>query len=181
VPQAIVTASFGDYFYVENQDRTIGIRVDKMSHGLSVGDRVAVSGSLFTNADGERYISAASAVATGSGSVAELGLTNRALGGGDWSYNSSTRAGQRGVSGGSGLNNIGLLVRTWGKFTRTSDATFTLDDGSGITLKCIVPAGVTLNPDWTYASVTGISSCETVGSEVRRLLRVRTRQDIVGL
>jgi hypothetical protein len=181
VPQAIVTASFADYFYVEKRDRTTGIRVEMAGHGLSVGDRVAVSGSIFTNADGERYMLAASAFANGSGSIDPLGLTAKALGGGDWSYDSETGAGQQGVTGGTGLSNIGLLVRTWGRFTKTGDTTFTLEDGSGVVLDCVVPAGVALDPDWTYVAATGISSCQAVGGELHRLLRVRAAADIVPL
>ncbi|MDO8586440.1 MAG: hypothetical protein Q7T82_05315 [Armatimonadota bacterium] len=73
------------------------------------------------------------------------------------------------------------LVTIYGKFTKTSDATFTLDDGSGLTVKCVVPTGVTTDSGWKYAVVTGISSCEKVGEELQRLLRVRNQGDIVPL
>lgn len=178
VPQGIVTAAFMDYFYIESEDRTSGIRVQKPNHGVSVGQRVDVEGVMATNSDGERFISAATITPNDSDSVAPLGLTNGALGGGDWSYSPLTGAGQKGVAGGAGLNNIGLLVKTWGAFTKTGDTTFTLDDGSGVAVKCIVPAGVSLNPVWTYATVTGASSCEKVGGELYRLLRVRSQEDI---
>ncbi|HOM73298.1 MAG TPA: hypothetical protein PLP86_13740, partial [Armatimonadota bacterium] len=71
------------------------------------------------------------------------------------------------------LNNIGLLVRTCGKFTY-------IDDGSGINLKCIVPDDVTLDENWTFVAVTGISSCEMVGDELHRLLLVRSQSDITS-
>ena len=72
LPQGIVSAAFSDFFYIESLDRVSGIRVEKAAHGLSVGDRVAVSGSILTNADGERYIAADSAVATGSAAWSSL-------------------------------------------------------------------------------------------------------------
>ena len=56
---------------------------------------------------------------------------------------------------------------------------FTIDDGSGVDVKCIVPAGVTLPGVGGYVGVTGISSCEKIGEELHRLLRVREQADIV--
>jgi hypothetical protein len=77
-----------------------------------------------------------------------------------------------------GPNNIGLLVTTFGKFTYVDAQTFTIDDGSGVNLKCIVPNGVILTPSWTYVAATGISSCENVLGELHRLLAVRGQGDI---
>ena len=79
--------------------------------------------------------------------------------------------GQEGVTGGCGLNKTGLLIRTCGRFTKTSETTFTLDDGSAVVVKCIAPSGVALDPLWTYVAVTGVSSCERVGEELHRLVR----------
>jgi hypothetical protein len=55
---------------------------------------------------------------------------------------------------------------------------FTIDDGSGAIVKCSVPSGVTIDPNWQFVGVTGISSCEKVGEELYRLLRVRQQSDI---
>jgi len=55
---------------------------------------------------------------------------------------------------------------------------FKIDDGSGLNVKCVVPSGVTINQGWTYVGVTGISSCEKAGSNLYRLIRVRTQDDI---
>ena len=35
--QGAVTVSFGDYFYVENSNRSNGIRIDKVGSGVSAG------------------------------------------------------------------------------------------------------------------------------------------------
>jgi len=179
---AAVTASFGDCFYIEEYDRSCGIRVLKPGHVLMPGMCADLSGVIRASPEGERYVDATAASQNGSGNRAgildPLAMANRTLGGGDWRYQEGTGEGQKGVAGGLGLNNIGLLVTIWGEFTKTSDTTFTLDDGSGTPVNCVVPSGVTLSPLWNYAVVTGISSCENIGEELHRLLRVRTQNDI---
>lgn len=177
---SIVTAVFPGFFYIESPDRECGIRV-KSSFTPVTPVKVDIVGALATNADGEKYIDATSVTPNGSGNLAPVILTCGALGGGDFHHNVSTKAGQKGVAGAVGLNNIGLLVTICGAFTKTSDTTFTLDDGSGVDVKCIVPEGITLNPLWTYASVVGISSCEKIGDDLHRLLRVRVVDAITPL
>lgn len=178
----IVTASFtdpstGDFFYAESEDRSAGIRVDKDMHNLSIGTRADVTGSVKVNPQGECYIDAASAVANGTGTVAPLGIGNRALGGGSDGI-------QEEVKDGVGLNNIGLLVRAWGRIVDRDTSVpltwFTIDDGSGVNVKCLVPSGVTVSPGWEYVGVTAISSCEKVGYDLLRLLKIRDSNDLVG-
>ncbi len=174
----VVTAVFGNYFYVESLDRSSGILAYKPGHGQGQGAKISISGSIQTDDNGERYVDVEAIVPRGGDSVRPLGMVNRAVGGGDFSYDAASKAGQKGVKDGFGLNNIGLLVRTWGKFTKTGDTTFTIDDGSGLNVKCLVPTGVTIDPNWQFVGVTGISSCEKVGEELHRLLRVREQSDI---
>ena len=179
IDSPIVSAAWEDVFYIEAADRSSGIRVESVGHGFIEDDTVYVKGYLRTNSHDERYIEPVTITPTGSGDITPLGMPNRSIGGGD-SLDSVTGFGQRGVLGGFGLNNIGLLVTTWGAFTKLDNSTFTVDDGSG-PVKCIVPAGVTLDPAWTYVAVTGISSCEQDGGVLHRLLRVRSAADIVPL
>jgi hypothetical protein len=189
-----VTAVFPDFCYVESDDRAAGIRVNNPDHVLRwVGDRVDVSGPPVTADNGERCIAATTVTKTGSGSIAPLALNNKVLGGGDfglqggvWGWNSSTdEFGKACRVWGkiSGLNNIGLLVTAWGKYGAVDSSTFTIDDGSDVKIKCIVPNGVILGGDWTYVRVTGISSCEKahVGDqdELHSIIRVRSQGDIV--
>ena len=47
-----------------------------------------------------------------------------------------------------------------------------MDDGSGVSVKVVVPSGVAL-PTKSYAVVTGISSCYKEGGVLKRLVRVR--------
>lgn len=167
----IVTAVFPESAYIEEQDRHAGIKVLSTS-GLAVGDRVTVLGKV-TTPGCERVVTADSfAIRARSQPVpTPAGFTNRALGGSPFGL-------QPGMTGCAGFNNIGLLVRAWGKFTKTSDTSFTIDDGSGAPVKCVVPSGVTLNPLWSYVVVTGISTCYVDGSSYRPQIRVRTAADI---
>ncbi|MGQ9454775.1 MAG: hypothetical protein ACUVRS_05920 [Armatimonadota bacterium] len=52
----VVTAVFEDSFYVESEDRSQGIRIEKAGCGLKVGSRVSIRGTVKTSTSGERYI-----------------------------------------------------------------------------------------------------------------------------
>jgi formylglycine-generating enzyme required for sulfatase activity len=156
--QKVVTYATADVFYIEEDSRACGIRVEKTGHGLVPGMRADVYGTLKTNASKERYIAASHAEHDGSGDVRPLFMNTAALGGGAWSYNSSTGAGQFGVVYCTGLNNIGLLAKTCGYYTQIDSSSFVVDDGTGLNVKCVVAPGVTLNPSWDYVTVTGVSS-----------------------
>ncbi len=144
---------------------------------------MSVEGTLATNSDGERYIAAATITQTGTGELAPLGMTNKSLGGGDFAYDPGPPvAGQRGVTDvpgvpstpACGLNNIGLLVRTWGKVTGLDAANppewFSIDDGSGVqTMVAYPPYGYAVDD---YATISGISSCRTDDNgDLERVLR----------
>jgi parallel beta-helix repeat protein len=159
---ANVSAAFDDFFYIEADDRSSGIRVNKAGHALSEGMRARVIGILTTNEDGERCIEATDASRCTSpfdkGSVISLGMSNKMIGGGDWQYNSITGAGQRGVLGGIGLNNIGLLIRTFGKVvdrdTSLIPTWYKISDGSPTgSIKVVVPAGSSVPALDSYVTV----------------------------
>lgn len=149
--------------------------------------RVNVDGKAHVNDNGEACILATTATPTGSGSVLPLCLTNDSLGGGwsgsqaavwGWHFDLGPGGSHRTWGEVTGLNNIGLLVRTSGRVTEIEPVEaphlptwFTIDDGSGVNLKCTIPDGVTIDPTWTHVTVTGISSCEKSGPELHRLLR----------
>lgn len=59
-----ITAVFEDKFYIQEPDRSSGIRVVSPGHNLHIGMKADVTGVLRTNAEGERYIEA-SGVAPG--------------------------------------------------------------------------------------------------------------------
>ena len=172
--KGIVTAVFSDCCYVESEDRSSGIRVEA-SASLGVGDKVYVSGTMATSSDGERYISTAAVTPLGSGSISPVSLTNRNLGGAD--FNFSAGAGQRGVSGGFGLNNIGMLVRTTGKVMLVEDGYFYINDGSNVqdsvsrVVKVTCGSGILMPEQDHYVSVTGISSILKTDSRYYHNLR----------
>lgn len=164
---AVVTVGSGilsdGSVYIESENRCDGIKVVPSSSMSSVaaGDRVKLAGTMATDTNGERYISEASVVSKASGDpLKPLGMTNKALGG-------------SGIADASGLGNIGLLVKVWGKVSSPSSAdnTYVLDDGSGVGVKVLMPAGSTLPTEGSNAVVTGISSCQKEGSKAIRLLK----------
>lgn len=156
-------------FYVEADDRSSGVLVNGPSgHGLVAGMRADVTGSIRTLGTGERYIAAYTAVENGTGSIEPLALIHRSIGGEDWNYDPVSGAGQRGITGAYGLNNIGLLVTVVGRVTYadTDPMYFYVDDGSaladnsgytGIKVHGTVPGEG--DPTGKYVKVTGISSC----------------------
>ena len=88
-----------------------------------------------------------------------------------------------------GLNNIGLLVKTFGRVVSSEADEFYVDDGSGFDygdpnvpgLRVTVPAGTSAPAVGSYVAVTGISSCYKDGADLYRLLRVREQTDILPL
>lgn len=118
---------------------------------------------------------------------APLAMSQRAIGGGQ--LNQYTP----GVEGGSGLNNIGLLIKTWGKvtFVDTANKLFYIDDGSNLNDSSghiglrvsydnlaqgnsIIPP--TLN---SYVTIVGISSTYAdTANKIRPNLRPRRQDDV---
>lgn len=194
IPVTAGTDQMEGDFYIEDPTRASGVRVRRLEPAgvaIAEGDWVSLYGTLDTLMSGERIVNDAVVrpAAPSSSNPPPMVLTNVALGGGDFFYQpGSSQAGQRGVLGGFGVNNIGLLVTICGQVTEIepvqppNDPTwFKIDDGSGVNPKCVVPSGVTIDDGWKYVSVTGISSCEKIGDNLFRLLRVRKQGDIAPL
>lgn len=180
---ACVSAKFGEFLYIESEDRSSGIRVVVSDAGLGLGSKVRVVGRLHTLGTGERAIVNANVSAlTGSKTIAPLGVSNRALGGGGFYYHRGPPpSGQQGVRDGVGLNNIGLLVRTTGRVTSVArdgpNWALTISDGSGPDLLVELPQGCIAPPVGSWVAVTGISSCVDSGVIMPKLL-VRSAQDL---
>lgn len=179
----VVTAVFQGFFYAESPDRSWGIRVVTAGPAPAPG-AVSVTGTMATGANGERFINASSVVVSGPASVTPVGLANRALGGGDWMYDSATGAGQRGVRDGVGPNSIGLLVTIWGEVAASGEGWFYVDDGSGMSDGSgnvgirVDASGLTAPPEGSIVSVTSISGCDVHGAELVNVLLPRTQADI---
>lgn len=169
---------FGTFFYAEDPDRVSGIRVSVPAPvaNLVRGSIVNIVGTLSTTASGERQFTGPMVVIVGTQTpLAPVGLTNRALGGGDLG---EPPLGQYGVAGGSGLNNIGILVHTWGLITETGAGYVMIDDGSGPVR--VDTTTLATPPTSGYISVIGISSLyqATPGGERTRLVLPRKQGDI---
>ena len=158
-----MTLSGSGFFYVQEDDRTSGIRVHKSAHGLQAGDRADISGATSTNSQGERFIEASYVEKNGAGDISPLFMNNAVLGGGDWYYNPTTGAGQRGVGAGIGLNNIGLLVRVQGEVVETDGGILRIKDGSVSAISATLPTGVSSPVVGDVVVVTGISSLLSPG------------------
>ena len=180
----VITATFPDCCYIENDSRTLGLRVQdsdgENSDFPDPGTRVFCYGTMRTNEHGERYLEVIDGDETGAGSIKPLALNLRALGGGSYNYDPFARSGQMGVSGGKGLNNIGLLVKTCGACTYVDPHTFTVDDGSGVEVTCVTPPTILASTAWQQVIVTGISSIRQTDGTYERLLRVTAVDPVVS-
>jgi hypothetical protein len=179
----VVTAVYESYFYLESANRCTGIRVEKTGHGFEPDMKVFVAGYVRTNSNEERYVEASTAVRDGSDThiIYPLGLNNRSIGG---QSIGEPPLGQLGVRDGVGLNNIGLLIKTWGTVKSTGDGFFTINDGSipeGLKIYGSVPVAVGENPVGKIVSVVGISSCEKPDMDVLPVVRTRNTNDVVIL
>ena len=130
----IVTANFvtsDGCIYVQEPDRTSGIRVQTVDSSLSAGDLVNLSGAVSTRVlsghPSERYLSGATVTRLSAGPTpSPLAITCRSVGGG------SLGSLVPGVRNGVGLNNVGLLVRISGKVTFVAGTYLYVDGGSMI-------------------------------------------------
>jgi hypothetical protein len=131
--------------YIEETDRTSGIRLDVSASSLtaSVGDLVKLAGVVHTSADGEVYIAVASIEKTVTASrLKPIGMNNRNLGGADfgaqlgvWDWRNIKKPDgtyERKLLQIGGAANIGLFVKVWGKVTQIdpSGKYFYLNDGA---------------------------------------------------
>lgn len=176
LPLSTITAVFNGFFYVEQDNRASAIRI--AGSGFSVGQKVSASGSIQTTADGERYVQADTITPSGTGSISPIAMSNKSLGG-------ASVAGQQGVVGGAGPNNIGLLITTTGRVTFVGSNYVYINDGSAVTDGFgqgvrVVAAGLLLPTLGQYVRITGISSCLR-NTTIRRLVLARSQSDITIL
>lgn len=142
-------------------------------------------------------IAAAAALSIALGAVCAAGtvpdplvMPNKAVGGGPFGQYTP------GVYGGTGLQNIGLLIKTWGKVTAPPDTTnkfFYIDDGSGlndtsgyvglrVSYANLAPGNTITPPSQNqYVVITGISSTTDLNGRIVPTLRPRRQSDITVL
>ncbi len=175
------SAVFADGLYIQEEDRSSGIGVLYDGPTPALGDLATVRGLMVTM-DGERMIAADTVTWTDPDALVPIpiGMNNREVGGSALDYQlGPPPTGQKGLLGKAGLNNIGLLVKTWGRVTSVDGApTFiTITDGSGELMVDLV-AGATVPAVDDKVSVIGISSCYAVGGDLYSKIRLR---DVAGL
>lgn len=182
------TSQLSRMFYVQEQDRTSGIKVDRgfSTTQYAVGELLDVSGALYT-AGGERWlINTAISKVDLLSPPRPLAVSNRSIGG--VLSDPYTPA----VTGALGPNNSGLLVSVWGRITYLNAASkyCYIDDGSG--LKDGTLAGrkgikvywyntlgtFNVQPG-KYVLVTGLSSCFQDTTGVHPMIIVRSPQDLI--
>lgn len=183
-----VTAITSDGFYIQERDRSAGIRV-VCGTSASIGDSVALIGSLGLASNYERVITVGGQISFGAPvPVRPVIMTNASVGGSSTvEYNEQAGTGQRGVTGGVGVNNIGLLVRTTGRVTWSDAGWFYVDDGSGLsdfspyTGLRVMCGGIAPPARGDYVAVTGTSSILNDGANAYRCIVVRGESDIQRL
>lgn len=178
------STDFSDRHYVQSSNRLMGMMLyyGQSPDHVERGTNVTVTG-VMGSVNGERAILSPVIIPFQSGLEPNpFGMPNSALGGGGYSYLAGPPAtGQKGISGAVGVNNLGLLVRVWGKVVETDTSVpaqwFKIDDGTGVRLKCQLPTAV--SPPTGFVTLKGISSCEDDGlGNLTRVLRLRTAADI---
>lgn len=172
-PDQVVSAVLdANTLYIQSEDRCSGIRVvTSDAHGASVGDRVAVCGSLAL-VSGEARIESATVLSKASGAAPKpLAVGISAIGG-------PAQGPQPAVGSGRGASNTGLLVRVWGEVQSADESGFTITDGSGSTLRCALAGANALVTTGDYVACTGISSCEPSGESVVPVVRARASGDV---
>ena len=169
------SADFTDCFYIEEMDRFSGIRVSVPTaaiNGLNRGSVVNVIGTMATAGSGERQISGPVVIIVGTHApLGPLGMVNRSVGG-------DYLNGQCGVIDGNGLNNIGLLIQTWGTVIGSPAQSLLVNDGSG-TPVMLDTAWLASPPEvGSYVSVVGVSSIPISGNKAR-LIIPRNSDDVI--
>jgi len=175
----VVTRTFPKmgHFYISESSRACGIKVESAACPYP-GDTITVTTGTMNTTEGERFIDNASyTVSSHNTFLRPLGMTNKSVGGGDFWYDAGPPpTGQSGFWDGYGLNNVGLLIRTWGNVTEIGDSYFYIDDGSGVDMAVDLEVGSGkvipfTNQIGDYLSgLTGICSrVEIEGVEVRVL------------
>ncbi|MDO8586902.1 MAG: S8 family serine peptidase [Armatimonadota bacterium] len=173
----IVVATGNDgakYCYIEERNRTSGIKIVGYSGQVSEGDNIEVTGTLAT-VNGERQINASSIriLMKQQSPPPPMALNAAALGGSDC-------PGTPGISGGYGLNNIGLLVTTFGTVTSITTNRFYLNGGTASEIG-VAANGFTPPPAGKFVAVTGMSSVEIRDGLPKSLVRPRRQTDVIVL
>lgn len=196
IRNVIVTAVFADGFYIEELDRSAGIKVRWGSAPVTVGQLVSLTGVMTSNGiEREVMNPELTLLFTEKAKAAHVGplaLTNAALGGGpnglqsgvsDWiMVMGPDRKTKKVAVDAKGLNNVGLLVKTWGRVVSVnsgSSPSFVISDGYKTSVTVLAPADVSLPSVGEMVIVRGISTISAGADGSRnRAVRLRDCSDI---
>lgn len=151
---AKVTATTSDGFWIEQQDRSAGIRVVS-NIKASIGNTVEITGHIAEQ--GEKFITDALVTILDSKTidpVKPIGLANKAA------QLEMPR---------------GLLVKVWGKRKATGSGWFTIDDGSGCPIKVLCEPTAVVPGSEVMTCVTGVLTRDVTGAPA---VQTRTASDI---
>ncbi len=192
IPDGIVSRIWPGFFYIGSPDRSSGIRVQGTFQTITEGSAVRIRGAMRTNDAGERYIEPTSVIPMGSGIVRPLLMAPRSIGGADLNYDTDSGRGQKGIKGGVGLNNIGLLVKVVGhvsyvdpegEFIDIWDGPVTQPEGlpadplGGAGIRVMLPT-MPVPKAGTQVTATGISSMYLHESESLPVVLANSTSDI---
>ena len=187
----VVTARFPvggtqDRVYIQHPTARSGIAVATTT-ALNLGDEAQVQGTM-TTSNGERVLTTASVTVTATGRPIPnaSGVSNRSLGSGQFGLQPAVLDDSASSRYASGLNNVGTVVRAWGRTTYVdpSGAYFYMDDGSsirdgsgrtGIRVGC---SGLPVPPVSQHVVIGGISATTLVSGHPVRFLRPRSTDDL---
>lgn len=173
-------ADYDGYFYVQEADRSSGIRVAMnlaSIPGIARGSVLNVLGTLGTTADGERQIAGRVVIIAGvTAPPVALGMNNKTVGGATVGFPPLGQEGITGVIG--GVNNLGLLVKTWGQVISSGAGFVVIDDGSNTPVRVSTEQLASVPGVGHYIIVVGASSLQDVGGNKERLVLPRDSGDI---
>ena len=184
IEDAVVTSSGVGFAYASALDRSCGLRLAGESLPAR-GVLIDCEGEMSTTPGGERVLAVANVNSGGTQTLKPWLIKAASLGGADLAYDESTGAGQRGVTGGKGLNSVGQLVSIAGRLAAISAdrRTIWIDDNS-----CAGPSGTLAElPEamsleaGAFVKVTGVCGLRLEGEVYSAVLRVTSVEDVLPL
>lgn len=183
----VVSGSFGDlnygHFFIQEPSRASGIRVNPTDYYwyTETGYPVTITSAQVTTINNQRALVVSSEDIENDWenwtAVNPLGMNNKWVAGGPFNVYTP------GATDAFGLNNVGLLIKTWGLASNVQTGYFYINDGSdNVGVKVDVDQGgyqIYHNvQSGDYAAVTGIAQLETVNDQKMRVIKPRDYYDI---
>ncbi len=183
----VVSGSFGDFgyghFFIQEPSRASGIRVNPTDYYwyTETGYPVTITSAQVTTINNQRALAVSSEDIENDWenwtAVNPLGMNNKWVAGGPFNVYTP------GATDAFGLNNVGLLIKTWGLASNVQPGYFYINDGSdNVGVKVDVDQGgyyIYHNVQTgDYAAVTGIAQLETVSDQKMRVIKPRYESDI---